>query len=44
MHHNEFGLLNRDEDARLIEVHTSHHLKIIQDILESEGRDTLIIS
>jgi len=37
MHHDTFGLLDRNEAARLIEVHTDHHLKIIQDILSSEG-------
>ena len=40
LHHNEFGLLNRDQAARLIEVHTEHHLKIIRDILEMEGIET----
>lgn len=35
--HAQFGLLNRNEVARLIEVHTHHHLKIIEDILIAEG-------
>ena len=35
--HDVFGLLNRDQTARLIEVHTDHHLKIIRDILKAEG-------
>ena len=35
--HSEFGLLDRNEAARLIEVHTDHHLKIVRDILEVEG-------
>ena len=36
--HAQFGLLNRNQVARLIEVHTDHHLKIIRDILVSEGK------
>ncbi len=35
--HETFGLLDRDESARLLEIHTDHHLKIIRDILEAEG-------
>ena len=37
--HMEFGLLNRNQAARLIEVHTDHHIKIIRDILDAEGID-----
>lgn len=35
--HDTFGLLDRNESARLLEIHTDHHLKIIRDILEAEG-------
>ena len=34
--HAVFGLLDRNETARLLVVHTDHHLKIIRDILEAE--------
>ena len=37
MIHDTFGQLDRNEAARLIEVHTDHHLKIIRDILIAEG-------
>lgn len=31
--HNEFGVLNKSQAMRLMQVHTHHHLKIINDIL-----------
>ena len=31
--HPYFGMLNRNETARFIEIHTKHHLKIIEDII-----------
>lgn len=32
--HPVFGVLNRQQTKRLIEIHTNHHLKIIRDIIE----------
>lgn len=32
--HPRFGMLNRDETLRFLEVHTNHHLNIIEDILK----------
>ena len=32
--HNEFGVLNKPQAMRLMQVHTHHHLKIIDDILK----------
>ncbi|WP_420570742.1 DUF1569 domain-containing protein [Kordia sp.] len=34
--HPVFGMLNKAQTIRFLEVHTAHHLKIIADILDSE--------
>lgn len=36
MTHDTFGQLDRDHTARLLEVHTDHHLRIIEDILATQ--------
>jgi len=35
--HSEFGVLNRDQSLRLVEIHTRHHLRIIRDIVGASG-------
>ena len=32
--HHIFGMLNKQETLRFLEIHTNHHLKIVNDILK----------
>ena len=35
--HPAFGVINRDQAVQVLAIHTNHHLKIVQDILEASG-------